>query len=178
MGANFYPENMTRESFEAWAKTLSPEARTQAESFFTVIRPGADGKLHPIPYSDAYKADLTACAKLLRDAAALTGNASLKHFLETRAAAFLSNDYYASDVAWMDVDAPLDITIGPYETYNDEIFGYKAAFEAYINVRDEAETTKLAFFGSHMQEVEDYLLDRPEIPQSENRRTLTHSCRE
>jgi hypothetical protein len=157
LGANFYPENMTREAFEAWTKTLSPGARAQAESFFTVIRGGADGKLHAVPYSEAYKADLTACAKDLRDAAALTDNASLKHFLEARAAAFLSNDYYASDVAWMDLDAPLDITIGPYETYNDELFGYKAAFEAYITVRDDAETAKLTFFGSHMQEVEDYL---------------------
>ncbi len=157
MGADFYPDNMTRETFEAWAKTLSPEARAQAESFFTVIRQGADGKLHYVPYSDAYKKDLTACARDLLDAAKATDNATLKHFLETRAAAFLSNDYYASDVAWMDLDAPLDITIGPYETYNDELFGYKAAFEAYINIRDDAETAKLKFFGDHMQEVENNL---------------------
>jgi hypothetical protein len=157
LGANFYPENIAREEFEAWVKTLSPSARSQAEGFFTVIRRGADGKLRAVPYSEAYKTDLTACAKDLRDAAALTGNASLKRFLETRAAAFLSNDYYASDVAWMDLDAPLDITIGPYETYNDELFGYKAAFEAYINIRDDAESAKLKFFGDHMQEVEDYL---------------------
>jgi Peptidase family M49 len=156
-GANFYPENMTRDEFERWAKTLSPEARTQAEGFFSVIRRGADGKLRSVPYSEAYKKDLAALAQDLRDAAQATDNATLKHFLETRAAAFLSNDYYASDVAWMDLDAPLDITIGPYETYNDEVFGYKAAFEAYINIRDDAETAKLTFFGGHMQEVEDYL---------------------
>jgi hypothetical protein len=156
-GANFYPENMTREEFTAWAKTLSPEARAQAEGFFTVIVRGSDGKLRATPYSQVYKTDLTACAKDLQDAAKLTGNASLKGFLEARAAAFLSNDYYASDVAWMDLDAPLDITIGPYETYNDEVFGYKASFEAYINLRDDAETAKLKFFGDHMQEVEDYL---------------------
>jgi len=163
LGANFYPANMTREQFESWAKTLSPEARAQAEGFFTVIRPGAlngttaDGKLRAVPYSDEYKADLAICAQDLRDAAKATDNATLKHFLDTRAAAFLSNDYYASDVAWMDLDAPLDITIGPYETYNDEVFGYKAAFEAYINIRDDAETAKLKFFGDHMQEVEDNL---------------------
>ena len=156
-GANFYPENMTREEFEAWAKTLSPAARAQAEGFFTVIRRGPDGKLRSVPYSEEYKTDLAACASDLRAAAKTTDNPTLKHFLETRAAAFLSNDYYASDVAWMDLDAPLDITIGPYETYNDEIFGYKAAFEAYINVRDEAETAKLKFFGDHMQEVENNL---------------------
>ena len=113
--------------------------------------------MRAVPYSEEYKADLAVCAQDLRDAAKATDNATLKHFLETRAAAFLSNDYYASDVAWMDLDAPLDITIGPYETYNDEVFGYKAAFEAYINIRDDAETAKLKFFGDHMQEVENNL---------------------
>jgi hypothetical protein len=157
LGANFYPEKMTREQFEIWVKTLSPEGRAQAEGFFTVIRSGPNGGLRAVPYSEEYKADLAVCAQDLRDAAKATDNATLKHFLETRAAAFLSNDYYASDMAWMDLDAPLDVTIGPYETYNDEVFGYKAAFEAYINIRDEAETAKLKFFGDHMQEVEDYL---------------------
>ncbi|HBY64251.1 MAG TPA: hypothetical protein DEH78_30885, partial [Solibacterales bacterium] len=72
-------------------------------------------------------------------------------------AAFLSNEYYESDVAWMDLDAPLDITIGPYETYNDEVFGYKAAFEAFITLRDDAETAKLKFFAQHLQDVENHL---------------------
>ena len=158
LGANFYPENMTREEFEAWAKTLSPDARAQAEGFFTVIRRGAGWQTAaPCRIRRCTRTISSACAKDLQDAAKLTDNASLKRFLETRAAAFLSNDYYASDVAWMDLDAPLDITIGPYETYNDELFGYKAAFEAYINIRDDAETAKLKFFGDHMQEVEDYL---------------------
>ena len=82
---------------------------------------------------------------------------SLRNFLTLRADAFLSNDYYASDVAWMDLDAPLDITIGPYETYNDELFGYKAAFEAYVNVRDEKESARLASFSAHLQEIENNL---------------------
>ena len=156
-GANFYPETMTKDQFEAWAKTLTPAAKAQAEGFFTVIQQGSDGKLRQVPYSEAYKQGLAACAQDLREAAKLTENATLKHFLEARAAAFLSNDYYASDMAWMDLDAPLDITIGPYETYNDEIFGYKAGFEAYVNVRDDAETAKLKFFGDHLQEVENSL---------------------
>ncbi len=156
-GAAFYPADMTREEFEAWVKTLAPQARIQAEGFFTVIARGPNGKLRAVPYSEAYSSDLHACAQLLRDAAKATDNATLKHFLETRAAAFLSNDYYASDVAWMDLDAPLDVTIGPYETYNDELFGYKAAFESYVNIRDDAETAKLKFFGDHMQEVENNL---------------------
>ncbi|HWQ93125.1 MAG TPA: hypothetical protein VN673_15730, partial [Clostridia bacterium] len=113
--------------------------------------------LKTVPFSDAYKHDLERAANLLRDAAELTDNASLKRFLTTRAAAFLSNDYYESDVAWMDLDAPLDITIGPYETYNDEMFGYKASYEAYVNLRDEKESSKLAAFSNHLQEVENNL---------------------
>jgi hypothetical protein len=110
-----------------------------------------------IAYSEAYKADLQKAAKLLSEAAALTENATLKDFLTKRAAAFSSNDYYESDLAWMDLDAPIDVTIGPYETYNDEIFGYKASYEAYINLRDERETNKLKAFSSHLQEIENNL---------------------
>ncbi len=156
-GANFYPENMTREEFESWVRTLPKPEREQAEGFFTVIRRDANRHLKAIPYSQEYKADLEKSARLLEDAAASTDNASLKKFLLARAVAFRSNDYYESDLAWMDLDAPIDITIGPYETYNDEIFGYKAAFEAYVNLRDDAETAKLKFFGDHLQEVENNL---------------------
>jgi hypothetical protein len=156
-GANFYPEDMTREEFEAWVKTLSKPEREQAEGFFTVIRRDADRKLYAVPYSQEYRADLEKSAKLLEQAAGLTDNATLRKFLTTRAAAFGSNDYYESDIAWMDLDAPIDITIGPYETYNDEIFGYKASFEAYVNLRDDAETAKLKFFADHLQEVENNL---------------------
>jgi hypothetical protein len=156
-GANFYPEDMTKEEFESWVKTLDDKQKEQATGFFTVIRRRTDKKLTIVPYSEAYKADLTKCAQLLKEAAGLTDNASLKKFLTTRADAFLSNDYYASDVAWMDLDAPLDITVGPYETYNDELFGYKAAFEAYINVRDDAETNKLGAFSKNLQELENNL---------------------
>jgi hypothetical protein len=162
LGANFYPEDMTKEEFEAWVKTLSPEQKEQAEGFFTVIHRDASKKLKIVPYSVEYKADLAKASRLLNEAAALTDNASLKKFLTTRAAAFSSNDYFESDMAWMDLDAPVDVTIGPYETYNDEMFGYKAAFEAYVNVRDDKESTRLAFLGEHLQEIENNL---PEDPQ-------------
>jgi Peptidase family M49 len=161
-GANFYPEDMTKEEFEAWVKTLPAGQKEQAEGFFTVVRRGADGKLKLVPYSVEYKTDLDKAAALLKEAAELTDNTSLKSFLNTRAAAFGSNDYYESDMAWMDLDAPVDVTIGPYETYNDELFGYKAAFEAYINVRDDKESARLAFLGQHLQEIENNL---PEDPQ-------------
>jgi hypothetical protein len=157
MGANFYPEDMTREEFEAWVKTLPAAERTQAEGFFTLVRRDANRQLTLVPYSKAYAADLTKVAALMREAAALTDNASLKKFLTLRADAFFSDDYYASDVAWMDLDAPLDITIGPYETYNDEIFGYKAAFEVYITIRDEKESERLKIFSSRLQEIENNL---------------------
>jgi hypothetical protein len=160
-GANFYPEDMTREEFESWVKA-HPDQKEQAEGFFTVVRRDANKQTKLVPYSVEYKADLSHAARLLKEAAALTDNASLKKFLTTRAAAFGSNDYFESDMAWMDLDAPVDVTIGPYETYNDELFGYKAAFEAYINVRDDKESARLAFLGEHLQEIENNL---PEDPQ-------------
>jgi hypothetical protein len=162
LGANFYPEDMTKEEFESWVNTLSPQQKEQAVGFFSVIRRARDKKLTMVPYSLEYQTHLAPAAKLLREAAALTDNASLKRFLTTRADAFTSNDYFESDMAWMDLDAPLDITYGPYETYTDELFGYKAAFEAYINLRDEKESARLQFLSQHLQEIENNL---PEDPQ-------------
>src|SRR5436190_8942055 len=155
-GAAFYPEDMTKAEFEAWVKSLSPAGKQEATGFFSVIH-RENGKLKAVPYSQEYKADLARIGGLLGEAAGATSNASLKRFLTARAAAFGSNDYYESDVAWMDLDAPLDITIGPYETYNDELFGYKAGFEAYITIRDAKETDRLKNFASRLQEVENNL---------------------
>ena len=164
-GANFYPEDMTKEEFESWVNKLYPEHKEFALGFFSVIRRGADRKLETIPYNVEYKRDLDQAGKLLREAAALTDNASLKKFLVARADAFASNNYFESDMAWMDLDAPLDVTIGPYETYQDELFGYKAAFEAFINLRDDKESARLAFLGQHLQDIENNL---PEDPQYRN----------
>jgi hypothetical protein len=169
LGANFYPENMSKADFDTWVSSLGAAEQEQAKGFFTVIRNKEQEKkataFVAVPYSDEYKDELTRAAALLREAAGLTDNASLKKFLETRADAFLSNDYYESDMAWMDLDAPLDITIGPYETYNDELFGYKAAFEAYVNLRDVQESAKLSVFAKHLQDVENNL---PLDPQYRN----------
>jgi hypothetical protein len=160
LGANFYPEDMTKAEFESWAKGIP-----DATGFFSVVRRGPGKALRLVPYSQEYAHDLQRVAKLLDEAAALTPNASLKEFLTLRAKAFLSNDYYASDVAWMKLDAPIDVTIGPYETYNDEVFGYKAAFEAYVTLRDDRETAKLKAFADHIQEIENNL---PEDPKYRN----------
>ncbi len=156
-GSNFYPEDMSKDEFETWIAKLPATQQEQARGFFTVIRRGADKKLMVVPYSKAYAQDLQRAAKLLEEAAALTSNATLKEFLKLRAKAFLDDDYYASDVAWMKLDAPIDITIGPYETYNDELFGYKAAFEAYVTLRDDKETAKMKNFADHIQEIENNL---------------------
>lgn len=155
--ANFYPEGASKQALESWINGLPAADKEQAQWFFTTIRKNAAGQFVTVKYSDEYKPELERAAALLKQAGADTDNASLKKFLTLRADAFLSNDYLASDFAWMDLDAPVDVTIGPYETYNDELFGYKAAFEAYVNIRDEKETRKLDFFAQHMQELEDNL---------------------
>jgi hypothetical protein len=156
-GANFYPENAKKAALEKWMNSLPSQEKQDAQWFFTTIRQGKDGKFQTVKYSEEYKAELTQLSILLKEAADATDNASLKKFLTLRAEAFLTNDYLASDFAWMDLDSPVDVTIGPYETYNDELFGYKAAFEAYVSLRDQQETDKLNFFAKHMQELEDNL---------------------
>jgi len=155
--ANYYPDDMTRDEFNTWVAGLSEVEKQKATGFFWLIRRGADGKLTTVPYSEAYAEFLRPAANLLNEAAALTTNRTLKDFLTKRAAAFASDDYYASDVAWMDLDAPIELTIGPYETYEDELFSYKAAFEAYVTLRDEGETAKLVRFSQHLQELENNL---------------------
>jgi hypothetical protein len=155
--ANFYPADASRDEVEAWLATLTPEAAEVATGFFSVIRRGADRQLRAVPYRLAYHQTLTAIAADLRAAARATDAASLRRFLEARADAMLSDDYYASDLAWMQLDAAIEPTIGPYETYEDEWFGYKAAFEAFIALRDDEETARLATVGRHLQAIESAL---------------------
>ena len=159
--AAHYPDGMTKEEFESWVATLPESEKQKATGFFWAVRRDTAGKLKLVPYSQEYGEFLRPAAALLREAAGLTTNATLKSFLSKRADAFLNDDYYESDVAWMDLDAPIDVTIGPYETYSDGLFGYKAAFEAYVTLRDEAETAKLAKFGSVLQELENNLPIEP-----------------
>lgn len=155
--ANFYSDDITKDEFNSWLKGLSDSEKEKATGYFYTIRRDANGKLMTVPYSQEYREFLEPAAKLLREAAALTTNRTLKDFLAKRADAFASNDYYASDIAWMDLDAPIHVTIGPYETYEDELFGYKAGFEAYVALRDAAESAKLDKFGQHLQELENNL---------------------
>jgi hypothetical protein len=152
--ANFYPADVAKEDVEKWIGGLTGEAHAQATGFFSV---GPNGKLMTVPYSVEYQNTLSQAAAYLRAAAERTSQPTLKTYLVTRADAFLSNDYFASDMAWMELDATLEPTIGPYETYEDEWFGYKAAFEAFITVRDEGETRKLTAFGGELQALENAL---------------------
>jgi hypothetical protein len=151
-GAGFYPADLTKEEFERWT-AAHPGDRKAFEGLFTVIR--RDGRsLAAIPYSRQYRNFLEPVAGHLRRAAAMTGSASLRAYLEKRADALLSDDYFASDLAWMDLDSDIEVTIGPYEVYEDGLFNYKASYQSFVTVRDKAESEKLAAYARHLPEME------------------------
>ena len=155
-GANFYPEGASKAEIERWIQSLPDAERARATGFFTTVR-RVGGDFSLVPYNVEYQAELVRVAALLREAAALSGEPTLKAFLTKRADALLSNDYYDSDIAWMELKGTIEPTIGPYEVYEDELFNYKAAFEAFITVQDEAESAKLQKFGAELQDIEDHL---------------------
>jgi hypothetical protein len=154
-GAGFYPEDMTRQEFETWVKD-HPQDKDAFLSVTTVIHRDGSG-LKAVPYSQEYKTWLAPAANLLQQAAATTHNASLKRFLELRAKAFETDDYFESDSAWMDLDAPVEVTIGPYETYEDGLFGYKAAFESFVTVNLPKEGAALARYKERLPWLEQNL---------------------
>ena len=156
-GANYYPAGATRDEVAAWLDGLEGAARAAATGFFTTIRRDTAGGLVSVPYSVEYQGPLAIAAAHLLAAARATADPTLRRYLETRAAAFASNDYYDSDVAWMELDSAVETTIGPYEVYEDEWFNYKAAFEAFVTLRDAAETAQLERFGAELQGLEDTL---------------------
>ena len=156
-GANFYPIDMTRDEVQRWLDGLTEEDRNRATGFFTVIRRHLGGALVPVPYSQEYQQELATVARLLRAASELTSQPTLARYLRTRADAFLSDDYYESDLAWMELDASIEPVIGPYEVYEDGWFNFKAAFEAFVTITDAAETDTLRSFGRHLQSLEDAL---------------------
>jgi len=152
-GANFYPEDMKKEEFETFVKA-NPKEEKAFTSTFTVIG-RKDGKLAAIPFSEAYKPELEKAAQYLKDAAQIIENPSLKKYLTSRADAFLSNDYFQSDCDWMDLkDHKIEIVIGPYEVYEDAMFNYKAAFEAYISIVDPVESQKLSNISKYLDDME------------------------
>jgi hypothetical protein len=154
-GAGYYPNDMTAEEFEAWLEE-HPGDREAFTSLHTVIRRENDG-LVAVPYSEAFGEQLARAAEHLRAAAGLTDNESLRAFLLARAEAFGTDDYYQSDLAWMDLDSPVEVTIGPYETYEDSLFGYKAAFEAFVTVNVPEESERLERFKEFLPWLEENL---------------------
>ena len=153
-GAAYYPEGMTPERLEAWFASLAADEAAMARGFYSLIEATEGGSLRAVPYSAAYRTELEEAAGHLRRAAELADDASLKRFLAERAEAFLSDDYRPSEVAWMELDGDIDLTIGPYETYLDEAMGLKAAFEAYLGLRDRAESERLKVITRHLGEIE------------------------
>lgn len=155
-GANFYPEDMTKDEFIGWIRK-HPADKAAFESNFTVIERKGD-RLVAVPYSEAYRDLLVPAAKHLKNAAKYTDNPSLKKYLVSRADAFLSNDYYQSDVDWVKLnDHAIEVVIGPYEVYEDNLFGYKAAFEAFITRVDPRESKRLAKVVEYLDDLERHL---------------------
>jgi hypothetical protein len=155
-GANYYPEGASKAELERWIQSLTDAERARATGFFTVVH--RDGRTFAaVPYNVEYQGELARAAGFLREAAQLAQEPTLKAFLTTRADAFLSNDYYESDVAWMELEGAIEPTIGPYEVYEDELFNYKAGFEAYVTIQDPVETAKLQRLAAELQDIENHL---------------------
>lgn len=137
-GVTFYPEDMTKEDFN---KIQDEKKNSQ----YTVIRKDANGKLYVKGYYEEYKEDLDKAIELLNKAISICDNAGMKKYLVERVKALQTNDYFASDMAWMDMkDSNLDFVVGPIENYDDELLGLKTSFEAFVLVKDLAWSKSLA----------------------------------
>jgi hypothetical protein len=153
-GAGFYPADMTREEFER-AAAESPQRAAALRSHYTVVRRDASGGLVAVPYHEAYAAQVEHAAALLREAAALAEDRGLRRYLELRAAALLTDDYRPSDVAWLDMKTNgVDVVIGPIETYEDALFGYKAAHEGFVLIKDREWSGRLARYAKFLPELQ------------------------
>ena len=156
-GANFYPEGASKAELERWIQSLPEAERARATGFFTVIRRAGNSVQRWCRTASSTRASSRAPRRCCARRRALATEPTLKAFLTKRADAFLSNDYYDSDVAWMELKGAIEPTIGPYEVYEDELFNYKAAFESFITVQDEAESAKLQKFAGELQDIENHL---------------------
>jgi len=152
-GGAFYPADMTKSDFETFVDA-HPGKKDAFLGYFTVIRRDDGGALRAVPYSEFYADKLVVAAKELREAAKITKEPSLATFLNARADAFASNQYRESDKAWMDVTGSIEVTIGPYETYADQLLGLKASFEAFVSLRDMEESKRLETIGKKMNALE------------------------
>ena len=163
-GAGFYPAGLTKEQFDDYLAKHPDQAKALTDPYTVVKRQG--DKLVAVPYSQEYKEWLEPAARKLEEAAAITTNPSLKKFLTLRAKAFRTDDYFESELAWMDLkDTPIEMVIGPYETYTDGLYGAKTAFEAFVVLRNPKESSALDVYKSHLRDMEANL---PEEEQYKN----------
>ncbi len=152
-GAGFYPTDLTREEFDSYL-AAHPEQKDDLLDPYTVVK-RQGGRLVAIPYSEEYREWLVPAARLLEQAAQRTSNPSLRKFLSLRAAAFLTDDYYESEMAWMDLqDTPIEVAIGPYEVYTDRLYGTKTAFESFVTLRNPEESAALAKYKKYLRDME------------------------
>ena len=152
-GANYYPADITLQELEE-----ASEEQPELQSLYTIVRRDGDGNLMAIPYSEAYAEQYAAAAAKLREAAELAEDAGLRKYLELRAEALLTDEYQASDLAWMDMKSnTLDVVIGPIETYEDQLVGAKAASEGYVLIKDQAWSERLARYASMLPALQEGL---------------------
>ena len=150
-GAEFYPQDMTKAEFAA-------AEFTDKDGLYSVVERTESGDLTATPYSEKYQAELTKAAALLKEASELADNETFANYLKLRAEALLSDDYYASDMAWMDMKTnPIELVIGPIETYEDQLYGYRAAFESYVLIKDTAWSERLAKYAQFLPELQEGL---------------------
>ena len=150
-GAEFYPQDMTKAEFAA-------AEFADKDGLYSVVERTENGDLTATPYSEKYQAELTKAAALLKEASELADNETFANYLKLRAEALLSDDYYASDMAWMDMKTnPIELVIGPIETYEDQLYGYRAAFESYVLIKDMAWSERLAKYAQFLPELQEGL---------------------
>ncbi|TMO64466.1 dipeptidyl-peptidase 3 family protein [Pseudoalteromonas aurantia] len=147
-GAEFYPHDITKEE-------LNTAAIKDKQGLYSLIKRDEQGALYSVSYSEAFSTELTHAASLLREASTLAQDKEFANYLNLRADALLNNSYQRSDFAWMDMkNNPIDVVIGPIETYEDQLFGYRAGFESYVLVKDLAWSERLAKFAAFLPELQ------------------------
>jgi hypothetical protein len=147
-GARFYPEDMSKEEFEAWQQDGKDEQ-------YSLVRRDSSGGLRLVPYSKAFREQIAEISDLLIRASELADDEEFAAYLKLRAEAMKTDDYQASDMAWMDMkNNPIELVIGPIETYQDALYGYRAAFETFVLIKDQAWSERLARFAKYMPELQ------------------------
>jgi hypothetical protein len=147
-GARFYPQDMGKAEFEAWQQDGK-------DGLYTIVQRDADGGLVLVPYSKAFASQIDAIAGLLVQASALAEDQEFANYLKLRAEALKTDNYQASDMAWMDMkNNPIELVIGPIETYQDALYGYRAAFETFVLIKDQAWSERLARFAKYMPDLQ------------------------